>query len=72
MKEKIQALIRCAEDEITISDSIIDDALRKVKSVRELPEGDPAYEALAKYGHVHDYCRGRISAFKQVIAMLGE
>lgn len=71
MKETLELLIRCAESEIVIANSIVDDSLRRVKSVTHLPEGDPAYDALVKYGHTEQFCQGRISAFKEVIAILG-
>lgn len=71
MKEKLEALIAAAYSEIEVAEMIISEGLIKVKSAEDLPIDHPAYEALAKYAHVHDFCQGRVSAFKEVMAILG-
>lgn len=72
MEEKLKTLIESARAEIKVSDRLVDEAMRQLRTMGDTPEGHPVYDVLSTYAYSHDFCQGRISAFKEVLTMLGE
>lgn len=70
MRKEIEKLIKEAELQLDTSIERVRIALIQIKSAHDLGEGHPAYDDLAKHGYMEDYCRGRISGFKQVLEIL--